>query len=34
MSYAENLIIWYHNTSALITEKINETKGKNSHPNK
>lgn len=29
MSYAENLITWYQNTLALITERINESKGKN-----
>jgi hypothetical protein len=32
MSYAENLIIWYQNTLALITERINETKGRNLTP--
>lgn len=32
MSYAENLIIWYQNTLALITERINETKRKNLTP--
>jgi hypothetical protein len=29
MGYAESLIIWYQNTLALITERINETKGRN-----
>lgn len=29
MAYEENLLIWYRNTLALITERINETKGKN-----
>ena len=29
MAYAENLLIWYGSTLALITERINETKGKN-----
>lgn len=32
MSYSENLIIWYQNTLALITERINETKGRNLTP--
>jgi hypothetical protein len=32
MSYAENLIVWYQNTLALITERINETKGRNLTP--
>lgn len=29
MGYAENLIIWHQSTLVLITERINETKGKN-----
>jgi hypothetical protein len=29
MAYSENLLIWYRSTLALITERINETKGKN-----
>lgn len=29
MAYEENLLIWYRDTLALITERINETKGKN-----
>jgi len=29
MSYTENLILWYQNTLALVTERINETKGRN-----
>lgn len=29
MGYTENLLVWYRNTLSLITERINETKGKN-----
>jgi hypothetical protein len=29
MAYTENLLVWYRSTLALITERINETKGKN-----
>ncbi len=32
MAYTENLLIWYRSTLALITERINETKGKNLTP--
>lgn len=32
MAYAENLLIWYKSTLALITERINENKGKNLTP--
>jgi hypothetical protein len=29
MAYTDNLLIWYRSTLALLTERINETKGKN-----
>jgi hypothetical protein len=32
MAYAENLLIWYRQTLALITERINEAKGKSLTP--